>query len=89
MAYGYQRGGYNNQGSGYNKPQGNYQQGGGYQKPAPIIQSPEEFINERIDVHQAFVEAIKARGLDPADFSFFLGGWVTSYVLERNKKEGR
>lgn len=94
MAYGYQRqsgsnyGGGNQGGGGYQR---NYQgnQGGGYQKPAPVIQSPEEFINERLDVHTQFVEAIKARGLDPADYAFFLGGWVTSYVLDRAKKEGR
>lgn len=94
MAYGYQRQGGNSYGGG-NQGGGGYQrnyqgnQGGGYQKAAPIIQSPEEFINERLDVHTQFVEAIKARGLDPADYAFFLGGWVTSYVLDRAKKEGK
>lgn len=83
MAYGYRK---NNQG--YGQQQGGYQQPqGGYQQQTPPS-TPEEFINERLDVYQIFINTIKARGLDPADYAFFLGPWVTSFVLEskRGKK---
>lgn len=85
---------YNNNGGGYNNNQrGNYQQGnGGYQQnnrynqaPQPP-QNPEDFINERVDIYTMFVDAIKAKGLDPADFAFALGGWVTSFVLGNKGK---
>lgn len=87
MAYGYkknnqgyqQQGGYQQQQGGYQQPQGGYQQ----QTPPP---TPEEFINDRIDIYLMFTEAIKARGLDPADFAFGLGGWVTSFAMTRKGK---
>lgn len=82
MAYGYKK---NNQG--YQQQQGGYQQQGRYQQQTPPP-TPEEFINERLDVYQIFIDTIKARGLDPADYAFFLGPWVTSFILEdkRGKK---
>lgn len=87
MAYSYRK---NNQG--YGQPQGGYQQQGGYQPqggyqqqtPPPL--NPEEFINERLDTYLMFTEAIKARGLDPADFAFALGGWVTSFTMTKKGK---
>lgn len=83
MAYGYRK---NNQG--YGQPQAGYQQQGGYQRQTlpPPLPTPEEFINERIDIYLMFTEAIKARGLDPADFAFGLGGWVTSFAMTRKGK---
>lgn len=75
------RGGYNNNGGGYNQQQ-NYNQP--QQQEPPI--SPEEFIDERVALHQLFTNRIKEQGLDPADFAFALGAWVTSYVLERKRK---
>lgn len=91
MAYGYRK---NNQGygqpqTGYQQQQGGYQQPqGGYQQqtPPPAPPTPEEFINDRIDIYLMFTEAIKARGLDPADFAFGLGGWVTSFAMTRKGK---
>lgn len=77
MAYGYKK---NNQGSG--QQQAGYQQQVGYQQQTPLP-TPEEFINDRIDIYLIFTEAIKARGLDPADFAFGLGGWVTSFAMTR------
>lgn len=83
MAYGYRK---NNQGygqqAGYQQQQGGYQQ----QTPPPALVTPEEFINERLDIYLMFTEAIKARGLDPADFAFGLGGWVTSFAMTRKGK---
>lgn len=79
--YNNNRGGYNNNGGGYNQQQ-NYNQP--QQQEPPL--SPEEFIDERIAIHQVFVNRIKEQGLDPADYAFFLGGWVTSYILERKRK---
>lgn len=86
MAYGYRK---NNQGygqqAGYQQQQGEYQQQGGYQQRTPPP-TPEEFINDRLDVYLMFSEAIKARGLDPGDFAFALGGWVTSFAMTRKGK---
>lgn len=88
MAYGYKK---NNQGygqqAGYQQQQGGYQQQGRYQQqtPPPPLPTPEEFINERLDVYQVFIDTIKARGLDPADYAFFLGPWVTSFILENKR----
>lgn len=77
---GYQRNNYNNQqGNG-----GNYQQ----QRPEPEPKPPfnlDEFIEERLDVYSRFIEVIKEKGLDPAEFAFAIGGWVTSAVLEKRK----
>lgn len=73
--YNNNRGGYNNNGGGYNQQQ---------QQEPPL--SPEEFIDERVALHQLFTNRIKEQGLDPADFAFALGAWVTSYVLERKRK---
>lgn len=92
MAYGYRKnnqgygqpqGGYQQQQGGYQQPQGGYQQ---QTPPPPPPLNPEEFINERLDVYLMFTEAIKARGLDPADFAFALGGWVTSFAMTRKGK---
>lgn len=89
MAYGYRKNnqGYGQQG-GYQQQQGGYQQHGGYQQqtPPPAPPTPEEFINDRLDVYLMFMDAIKARGLDPADFAFALGGWVTSFAMTRKGK---
>lgn len=80
--YNNNRGGYNNNGGGYNQQQ-SYNQPQQQQEP-PL--SPEEFIDERVALHQLFTNRIKEQGLDPADFAFALGAWVTSYVLERKRK---
>lgn len=89
MAYGYRKNnqGYQQQG-GYQQQQGGYPQQGGYQQqvPPPAPPTPEEFINERLDVYLTFADTIKARGLDPADFAFALGGWVTSFAMTRKGK---
>lgn len=71
---------YNNNRSDYNNNGGGYNQ---QQKP-PI--SPEEFIDERVALHQVFVNRIKEQGLDPADYAFFLGGWITSFLMSRKGK---
>jgi hypothetical protein len=82
MAHGYRK-----KNQGYWQQQGGYWQQGGYQQqtPPPSLPTPEEFINERLDVYQVFMDTIKARGLDPADYAFFLGPWVTSFILENNR----
>lgn len=87
--------GYNNYGNRqYNNNRGSYNNGGGYnqqqnynqqQQQEPPV-SPEEFIDERIALHQLFSNRIKEQGLDPTDYAFFLGPWVTSYLLERKRK---
>lgn len=90
MAYGNYNRGYNNNGnSGYQRQNnyGNNNGGGNYQQPQPVEISPEEFINDRVAIHQLFTEQIKAQGLDPSDFAFAIGGWVTSYFMA--KKTGR
>lgn len=91
MAYGNYNRGYNNNGNnGYQRQNnyGNNNGGGNYQRPEPAPEiTPEEFISDRIAIHQVFNEQIKAQGLDPADFAFCLGGWVTSYFMA--KKNGR
>lgn len=78
--YNNNRGGYNNNSGGYNQQNYNQQQ----QQEPPV--SPEEFIDERIALHQLFTNRIKEQGLDPTDYAFFLGAWITSYVLERKRK---
>lgn len=80
--YNNNRGGYNNNGGGYNQQQ-NYNQSQQQQVP-PL--TPEEFIDERIAIHQVFVNRIKEQGLDPADYAFFLGGWITSFLMNRKGK---
>lgn len=87
--------GYNNYGNRqYNNSRGSYNNGGGYnqqqnynqqQQQEPPV-SPEEFIDERIALHQLFTNRIKEQGLDVADFAFAIGGWITSFVLERKRK---
>ena len=87
MAYGY-----NN----FNNQQGNYQRknyGGNnsyspQQQPQPAQPpvTPEQFIDDRIAIHQVFTNRIKEQGLDPANFAFMLGGWITSYMLETKRK---
>lgn len=44
--------------------------------------TPEEFIEMRLRVYDSFIDYIKSKGKDPADFAFFLGGWVTSYLMD-------
>lgn len=78
--YNNNRGGYNNNGGGYN--QQNYNQPQQQQEP-PV--SPEEFIDERIALHQLFTNRIKEQGLDPTDYAFFLGAWITSFMLENKR----
>lgn len=80
--YSNNRGGYNNNGGGYNQQQ-NYNQP--QQQEPPL--TPEEFIDERVALHQLFTNRIKEQGLDPADYAFFLGAWITSFMLEN--KRGR
>lgn len=87
--------GYNNYGNRqYNNNRGSYSNGGGYnqqqnynqqQQQEPPV-SPEEFIDERIALHQLFTNRIKEQGLDPADYAFFLGGWITSFLMSRKGK---
>lgn len=84
MAYGY-----NNS----TNQQGNYQRrnygGNNNYSPQPQqvqAQSPEEFINERLDVYQMFEGAIRERGLDPTNFAFGLTQWVTSYCMSKRGK---
>lgn len=84
---------YNN----FNNQQGNYQQrnyrgNNNYSQqqqsqPAQPPMSPEEFIDNRINVYQVFVNQIKSQGLDPADFCFALGGWVSSYLISKEQRE--
>lgn len=74
-----------------NSNYGNRQYSGGYQQsqyqaPPPPPITPEEFFSKRIDVYLSAIETIKSRGLDVGDFAFALGGWVTSYVLEEQKR---
>lgn len=86
MAYNRQYGNNNYGGGNYQRNFNNnsYQQ----QQQQPVAQpvSPEEFIDNRLNIYQAFVNRIKEQGLDPADFGFALGAWVTSYVLETKRK---
>ena len=92
MAYNY----YNRQGQGgYNNNKGYQQRSyGGYQQqeipqeeePLPI-KTPEEFFSQRLDVYLSAIDLIKAKGLDPAEFVFVLGGWVSSYIIEKEKNE--
>ena len=80
--YNNNRGGYNN-GGGYNQQQ-NYNQPQQQQQEPPL--SPEEFIDDRVALHQLFTNRIKEQGLDPADFAFFLGGWITSFLMSKKGK---
>lgn len=89
MAYGKQYNNYSKYNN-YNNQQGNYGGNNNYpqqqqQQPVQPPVTPEQFIDERVAIHQIFVNRIKEQGLDPADFAFMLGGWVTSYVLEVKK----
>lgn len=85
MAYGRQ---YNN----YGNQQGNYQRnnygGNNNYSPQPTQPPvpPELFIDDRITIYQTFVNRIKEQGLEPSDFVFMLGGWITSYMLETKRK---
>jgi len=84
MGYGnYNRGNYGGGNGGYQ--QNNYNNGGGYQKPAPQPVDINAEINARIDLFLQIQEAIKARGLDPTEFAFAVGGWTTSLILEQKK----
>lgn len=85
------RGGYNNYGNRGGYQQNNYGGNNNYQQqqqsvPEPPT-SPEEFFSKRIDTYLAALEVIKARGLDPSEFAFCLGGWCTSYLLQEEKKQ--
>lgn len=87
MAYGRQYNRYNN----YNSQQGNSRGDNNYyqqqQSPAQPQVTPEQFIDDRIEIYQVFTNRIREQGLDPADFTFMLGGWVTSYMLETKKNK--
>lgn len=91
MAYNYgNRGGYNNYGGNNNYQQRNYNNGGYQQQQQPAPEppmTPEEFFSKRLDVYLAATDLIKARGLDPTEFAFALGGWVTSYLLQEERKQ--
>lgn len=84
---GYQRN-FNNNQNGYNYQRNNYGGNNNYSPQPQQVQpqSPEEFINERLDVYQMFEEAIRARGLDPTNFAFGLTQWVTSYCMAKKGK---
>lgn len=85
MAYGNNygnRGGYGN-GGGYQ--QNNYGNNGGYQKQPPQPVDINAEINARIDLYLQIQEQIKARGLDPTEFAFAIGGWTTSLLLQIQK----
>ena len=83
MAYGnYSRGNY---GGGYNRGGYSNSQGGGQAPPPPPPMDLDAEINNRIDLFLRIQEAIKARGLDPSEFAFAIGGWTTSLVLEQKK----
>lgn len=85
MAYGRQYNNYSNQQSNYQR--NNYGGNNNYtQQPSQPPVTPEQFIDDRIAIHQVFVNRIKEQGLDPADFAFMLGGWITSYMLETKRK---
>lgn len=86
--YGNNNGNYGNRGYGNrnygggnnNQYQNNFNQ---QQVQQPIEPpSPEEFIEMRLRTYTSFIEYIKQKGLNPEDFAFFLGGWVTSYMME-------
>lgn len=47
--------------------------------PQPIP-SLEEFINERIDCYLKIKDIVANRGVDIADLTFYIGGWITSYA---------
>lgn len=84
MAYNYynqqRQGGYNN-----NR---RYQQQKTLQEEELLpIKTLEEFLSQRLDVYLSAIDLIKARGLDPADFAFALGGWVSCYIIEKEKNE--
>lgn len=81
MAYGSNYGN-RNYGGGYQR-QGGYQQQQSAPPPQPIDINAE--INNRIDLFLQIQEAIKARGLDPSEFAFAVGGWTTSLLLEQKK----
>lgn len=88
MAYG----NYNNRGNNSYGNYGNRQGNGNYNQQQYQPKQPakpfnlDEFINERLDMYDAFCEAIAARGKEPSDFAFYLGGWITSAVM---KSEGK
>ena len=91
MAYGnnYNQGNfqYGNRGNnGYQR--NNYPQTTGYSGQQAQPAEPfnlDNFIQARLDTYCAFINAIKERGLEPADFAFALGGWVTSALLESKR----
>ena len=87
MAYGRQYNNYNNQQGSYQRS--NYGGNNNYSQqpqpqPLPSV-TPEQFIDDRIAIHQVFVNRIKEQGLDPADYTLFLGAWVTSFILENKR----
>lgn len=85
MAYSRQFNGYN-QGGNSNYPRNNYGSNNNYTPQQQQVPTPEEFIDDRIAVHQLFMNRIKEQGLDPSEFAFAIGGWVTSYCLEKKGK---
>lgn len=76
---------YNNQGGNQYYQRNNTGDRQGYQQPVQVL-SPEEFINERLDVYAIFESVIRDRGLDPDKFTFGLTQWVTSYCMAKKGK---
>lgn len=83
MAYGYGQGRQNSYG---NNGGGGYQRSSYQPAPPPQPLDIDAEINKRIDMALRINDAIKARGLEPADFAFMVGGWTTSLILEEKKR---
>ena len=77
---GYNRGGYNNQ----RQPQNNNY---GQQQPPQPTMSPQEFINERLEMFMMFLQEAENKGLKSEELinSGVLGGWITSYLSFEKK----
>lgn len=77
---GYNRGGYNNQRQQQNN---NY----GQQQPPQPTMSPQEFINERLEMLMMFLQEAESKGLKSEELlnSGALGGWITSYLSFEKK----
>ena len=77
---GYNRGGYNNQRQQQNN---NY----GQQQPPQPTMSPQEFINERLEMFMMFLQEAENKGLKSEELinSGAIGGWITSYLSFEKK----
>ena len=92
MAYNYynrqRQGSYNNNRRYQQRSCGGYQQQEIPQEEELLpIKTPEEFFTQRLDVYLSAIDIIRQRGLDPAEFVFALGGWVSNYIIEKEKNE--